>query len=616
MQDTLWKLDDVGMNGNGRPRLDAITATVPATPTAVLGQSGAGKSSLLNLLVEFEAPDRGTVVRTATPPPGRLPVYWVPQSHGLWPHLSARQHLALVRPDDAGGGPSPEDLLDGFGLGDKLDALPSRLSQGERARLSVARALSAAPAVLVLDEPLACIDDASSDRYWRLVRTECVRLGTSLVFSTHLPSLVLSQAEHVLCLRDGRRVYDGAVDDLYQRPPSYEAACCLGRTNWFEPEESGRWLGSRSDKPLCLRPERLDVQPQERGALSVVSSRHRGLFCETEVIAGDSQSRRTVYHRPGAPLTEGLRVQLRTIGLLLLALLLLAFPGTGCGRPRTPRLTPERLALHAMPPLGRSLPAPRGIEVAPDGRAFVVDTAGRILVFDRDFELVSQWAMPESDRGRPEDLTVLRNGLIAVPDTHYHRVIVFDDQGAIVRMFGSQGHGPGEFIYPVSLAEGPDGSLFICEYGSNDRVQKFTPEGEFILAFGSFGSGPGQFQRPSGIVCRDGQVLVADAINGRIQAFTDTGEFIGVLTGGDADDPALRFPYDLAIDRDGALWVPEWGAGSIAKLSADGRFLGRFGAPGHEEDNLLTPWGIAIRPDGDLLVADTGNRRIVEVAWQ
>ena len=137
--------------------------------------------------------------------------------------------------------------------------------------------------------------------------------------------------------------------------------------------------------------------------------------------------------------------------------------------------------------------------------------------------------------------------------------------GKVVRMFGEEGRGPGQFIYPVAIAKDAQENLFVCEYGSNDRVQKFTRHGKFLLAFGSFGTGEGQFQRPSGIVWHDGKVFVADAFNNRIQEFTDAGQYVRTL-----GPVALNFPYDLRRTEDGSFYVIEYGAARLTKIDPDG----------------------------------------------
>ncbi len=167
---------------------------------AVVGASGSGKTSLLNLLVGYERAERvkssglggrecsDSQLSTLNSQPF---TFWSPPDFGLWPHLTVREHLAAVEPT---GDPALVDrLLSGFGLLALGDAYPASLSQGECSRLSVARAVSARPQVLVLDEPLEHVDTALRDQCWQVLRDEIQTTGASLVFSTHSPERVLSE---------------------------------------------------------------------------------------------------------------------------------------------------------------------------------------------------------------------------------------------------------------------------------------------------------------------------------------------------------------------------------------------------------------------------------------
>ena len=75
MSAPLWQLNGVTLPGNERPRLNDVTCAIHEGTTAVVGYSGAGKTSLLNLLVGFERPRQGRVVRGFTAPDNRLPLY-------------------------------------------------------------------------------------------------------------------------------------------------------------------------------------------------------------------------------------------------------------------------------------------------------------------------------------------------------------------------------------------------------------------------------------------------------------------------------------------------------------------------------------------------------------
>ncbi len=147
----------------------------------------------------------------------------------------------------------------------------------------------------------------------------------------------------------------------------------------------------------------------------------------------------------------------------------------------------------------------------------MLDNVGRVLVYDPDGKLLRQWWMPDYSVGKPEKIFQFRSGRLGVADTHYHRVVFFDPEGNVLSKHGSLGREPGQFIYPVAVVEDDDENYYVCEYGTNDRVQKFDKAGNFLLQFGSFGTEQGQFQRPSGIVWRDHKVYVVDAFNSRIQ---------------------------------------------------------------------------------------------------
>jgi iron(III) transport system ATP-binding protein len=200
-----------------------------------------------------------------------------------------------------------------------------------------------------------------------------------------------------------------------------------------------------------------------------------------------------------------------------------------------------------------------------------------------------------------------------VADTHYHRVVFFDDNGAVLKILGGEGTGPGQFLFPVAICQDDSEHFYVCEYGGDHRVQKFTRDGEHVLTFGTFGTAPGQFQRPSGIVWHDGRLYIADAINNRVQAFSDEGKFLEIL-GESGKGLSLEYPYDITLDRESEkLYVVEYGAGRVTKIDLAGRVLGRHGQTSRGEGGFLKPWGLAIDSQQRLRIADTENHRIVEL---
>lgn len=266
-----------------------------------------------------------------------------------------------------------------------------------------------------------------------------------------------------------------------------------------------------------------------------------------------------------------------------------------------------------LPTDGAVQPTPRSLTTGPRGELAVMDTAGRVLIYDTDGALLRQWKMLDVRNGKPEGIVWLHDDLIVVCDTHYRRLVWFDQKGNVLKTLGQHGKGRGEFIYPVGICKDAAENLYVCEYGGNDRVQVFTRDGEWLREFGSPGTGDGQFQRPSGVAWRKGKVFVADAINNRVLVFTDTGKFLGMLGAG-ADGKgalALNLPYDITLAPDGNLYVIEYGGGRLLRISPEGKLLATYGHTGGGEGEFATPWGLCADSRNRIFVADTKNRRIV-----
>ena len=115
------------------------------------------------------------------------------------------------------------------------------------------------------------------------------------------------------------------------------------------------------------------------------------------------------------------------------------------------------------------------------------------------------------------------------------------------------------------------------------------------------------------MIWHDGKIYICDAVNNRIQVFSDEGRFLEILgtkTGG----LPLYYPYDIAIDRHhNQLYIVEYGAGRITKTELSGRILGVYGKTGMNQGEFLTPWGLTVNSKDQVYVADTGNRLIVKL---
>jgi molybdate transport system ATP-binding protein len=194
--------------------------------TALFGPSGAGKTSVINMIAGLLKPDRGLIALDETVlfdakaridiPPHRRRIGYVFQEGRLFPHLSVRQNLDYGRrmsgrPRDADEFDRIATLLD---IAHLLDRRPRMLSGGERQRIAVGRALLMRPRLLLLDEPLASLDAAHK----REILPYLVRLrddaGVPIVYVSHSPAEVRRIATKVVRLDAGRVVAVGGLELL------------------------------------------------------------------------------------------------------------------------------------------------------------------------------------------------------------------------------------------------------------------------------------------------------------------------------------------------------------------------------------------------------------------
>src|SRR5687768_1547707 len=116
------------------------------------------------------------------------------------------------------------------------------------------------------------------------------------------------------------------------------------------------------------------------------------------------------------------------------------FAAAGCRPAReAPLMEATAWRPWMLPPDGAALPTPRSAAVGPSDEVAVLDTAGRVLIYDAAGALLRQWKMLDVSVGKPEGIIMLRDGRIVVCDTHYHRVVWFDREGRILSTIGKKG---------------------------------------------------------------------------------------------------------------------------------------------------------------------------------
>lgn len=194
----------------------------------ILGASGAGKSTILNILGGMDNCDEGEIIIDGNDISGynnqelttyrREDVGFVFQFYNLIPNLTALENVELAS-EISENSLNAEEVLDEVGLSKRHDNFPSQLSGGEQQRVAIARALAKNPKILLCDEPTGALDYKTGKNILKLLQDTSRNLGATVIIITH-NSLIKPMADAVIELRDGKIVenYDNAnpvlVEDL------------------------------------------------------------------------------------------------------------------------------------------------------------------------------------------------------------------------------------------------------------------------------------------------------------------------------------------------------------------------------------------------------------------
>ena len=214
----------------------------------LLGPSGCGKTSMLRCIAGLEQPDAGEILidgevfysstENIAVPANRRKIGMVFQSYAIWPHMTVYENVAFALRNIR---PKPErralrdQVMRSLDLV-KLSEFASRpapfLSGGQQQRLALARAIVAAPKLLLLDEPLSNLDAKLRDEMRVELRDLLRRLSITTVFVTHDQSEALAMSDTIAVMQDGRIVQEGSPADIYELPETPFVADFVGKTNF------------------------------------------------------------------------------------------------------------------------------------------------------------------------------------------------------------------------------------------------------------------------------------------------------------------------------------------------------------------------------------------------
>ncbi len=182
------------------------------TFNVVLGQSGAGKTTVLNMLGGMDSPTRGTILvggedvskmnEKQLTGYRRNKIGFVFQFYNLVPNLTALENVQLAK-EICKDPLNPKEMLERVGLAERMNNFPSQMSGGEQQRVSIARALAKNPQIVLCDEPTGALDSGTGRKVLKLIRDVARDMGKTVIVVTH-NAPIAEMAQTVIHMRDGK----------------------------------------------------------------------------------------------------------------------------------------------------------------------------------------------------------------------------------------------------------------------------------------------------------------------------------------------------------------------------------------------------------------------------
>ena len=252
----------------------------------MLGPSGCGKTTTLRMIGGFEQPDSGRIlldgVDVTDLPPYKRPVNMMFQDFALFPHMTVTENIGYGL--SIAGVPKQQiarqvaEALETIELPDKAASLPSELSNGQKQRVAMARALIRRPKVLLLDEPMSALDAKLREVMQVELKHLHKKVGITFILVTHDQTEAMVMSDRVVIMDTGRIAQIGTPTELYDHPSTPYVANFIGTSNMIVAkviEVSGDAIVTQygnaslrvaagrirprvgADVMLCIRPEKM-----------------------------------------------------------------------------------------------------------------------------------------------------------------------------------------------------------------------------------------------------------------------------------------------------------------------------------------------------------------------
>lgn len=238
----------------------------PSQKIAIAGETGSGKSTVLKIIAGLIQPDRGTVFfegeRIKGPYekliPGHPGIAYLSQHFELRKSYRIEEELEYLNrlEDDVA-----EEIFRVCDISHLLKRKTSQVSGGERQRIALARQLVSSPRLLLLDEPFSNLDHIHKTKLKSVLAGVSRRLNISSMLVSHDPAEILSWADTVLVMQNGRLITSGTPHALYTKPENEYIAGLLGKYSLVPPSELLHLNNATQEQKIFLRPEQLGFCP-------------------------------------------------------------------------------------------------------------------------------------------------------------------------------------------------------------------------------------------------------------------------------------------------------------------------------------------------------------------